>query len=96
MRAVRSFRAGKGFRNGNGKGVGKKKRVAFDDEPVGQAHADVRTREEREFLETIRSQVSLPEYDTFDDYTPTQFGYVTLWSTIIMATQWRCSCHSWA
>ena len=84
MRAIGSFRAGKGFRNGSGKGIGKKKRVAFDDEPSGQTHDDARTREEREFLETVRSEVSLPEYDTFDDYSEmvTQFGYVALWSTI--------------
>lgn len=84
MRGIGSFRAGKGFRNGSGKGLGKKKRVAFDDEPARQPHDDVRTREEREFLETVRSEVSLPEYDTFDDYSEmvTQFGYVALWSTI--------------
>lgn len=84
MRAIGSFRAGKGFRNGSGKGIGKKKRVAFDDEPAGQARDDVRTREEREFLETVRSEVSLPDYDIFDDYSEmvTQFGYVALWSTI--------------
>lgn len=88
MRAIGSFRAGKGFRNGSGKGVGigigRKKRVAFDDEPAGQAHDDARTREEREFLETVRSEVSLSDYDTFDDYSEmvTQFGYVALWSTI--------------
>lgn len=84
MRAIGSFRAGKGFRNGSGKGIGKKKRVAFDDEPAGQAHDDVRTREEREFLETVRSEVALPDYDIFDDYSEmvTQFGVVALWSTI--------------
>lgn len=84
MRAIGSFRSGKGFRNGSGKGIGKKKRVAFDDEPAGQAHDDVRMREEREFLETVRSEVSLPDYDVFDDYSEmvTQFGYVALWSTI--------------
>ncbi|KIJ59796.1 hypothetical protein HYDPIDRAFT_118162 [Hydnomerulius pinastri MD-312] len=82
LRAVESFRAGKGFRNGNGKG-GKKKRVAFEDEPTGQGQ-DARTKEEREFLETVRSEVSLPEYEVFEDYGEmvTQFGYVALWSTI--------------
>ena len=84
MRAIGAFRAGKGFRNASVKGIGKKKRVAFDDEPTGQAHDDAKTREEREFLETVRSEVSLPDYDTFDDYSEmvTQFGYVALWSTI--------------
>ncbi|KAG0697096.1 calcium-activated chloride channel-domain-containing protein [Suillus ampliporus] len=81
LRAVESFRNGKGFRNGSGKGHGKKKRVAFDDEPVGQ---DAHGREEREFLERVRSEVALPEYDVFTDYSEmvTQFGYVALWSTI--------------
>lgn len=81
LRAVESFRNGKGFRNGNGKVHGKKKRVAFDDEPVGH---DVHGREEREFLERVRSEVALPEYDVFTDYSEmvTQFGYVALWSTI--------------
>ncbi|KAF9224572.1 DUF590-domain-containing protein [Gyrodon lividus] len=83
-RAIESFRAGKGFRNVNGKGIGKKKRVAFDDEPAGQGQDDARTREEREFLETVRSEVALPEYEVFEDYSEmaTQFGYVALWSTI--------------
>ncbi|KAG2053751.1 DUF590-domain-containing protein [Suillus hirtellus] len=81
LRAVESFRNGKGFRSGNGKGHGKKKRVAFDDEPVGH---DAQGREEREFLERVRSEVVLPEYDVFTDYSEmvTQFGYVALWSTI--------------
>jgi len=81
LRAVESFRAGKGFRNGNAKGPGRKKRVAFDDEPVGQ---DAHGREEREFLEHVRSEVALPAYDVFTDYSEmvTQFGYVALWSTI--------------
>ncbi|KAG2153495.1 calcium-activated chloride channel-domain-containing protein [Suillus bovinus] len=81
LRAVESFRNGKGFRNGSGKGHGKKKRVAFDDEPVGH---DAHGREEREFLERVRSEVVLPEYDVFTDYSEmvTQFGYVALWSTI--------------
>ncbi|KAG2065926.1 DUF590-domain-containing protein [Suillus decipiens] len=81
LRAVDSFRNGKGFRNINGKIHGKKKRVAFDDEPVGH---DAHGREEREFLERVRSEVVLPEYDVFTDYSEmvTQFGYVALWSTI--------------
>ncbi|KAG1720303.1 calcium-activated chloride channel-domain-containing protein, partial [Suillus lakei] len=81
LRAVESFRNGKGFRNSNGKGHGKKKRVAVDDEPVGH---DAHGREEREFLERVRSEVALPEYDVFTDYSEmvTQFGYVALWSTI--------------
>jgi len=37
-----------------------------------------------ELLEQIRSEVALPEYELFGDYseTITQFGYVTLWSSI--------------
>ncbi|KAI9440392.1 DUF590-domain-containing protein [Lactarius indigo] len=50
----------------------------FEDDKNGAA------RDEREFLERVRREVSLPEYDLFDDYNEmvTQFGYVTLWSTI--------------
>ncbi|KAH7921987.1 DUF590-domain-containing protein [Leucogyrophana mollusca] len=81
LRAVESFRNGKGFRNGNGKGQGKKKRVAFEDDAASQ---DGKGREEREFLERVRSEVALPEYEVFGDYSEmvTQFGYVALWSTI--------------
>ncbi|KZT43215.1 hypothetical protein SISSUDRAFT_978754 [Sistotremastrum suecicum HHB10207 ss-3] len=56
---------------------GKKKRVVFDDEKTGE-------KQEREFLEYVRHQVALPQYQLFDDYSEmvTQFGYVTAWSTI--------------
>jgi anoctamin-10 len=56
----------------------KKKRVGFDDEKSGAA------RDEREFLERVRREVSLPQYALFEDYEEmvTQFGYVALWSTI--------------
>jgi anoctamin-10 len=56
----------------------KKKRVGFDDETPGAA------RDEREFLERVRREVSLPQYVLFEDYDEmvTQFGYVALWSTI--------------
>jgi len=56
----------------------KKKRVGFEDEKTGAA------RDEREFLERVRREVSLPQYDLFEDYNEmvTQFGYVALWSTI--------------
>lgn len=55
-----------------------KKKVAFEDEKLKGG------QEEREFLETVRHQVALPEYDLFMDYNEmaTQFGYVALWSTI--------------
>lgn len=61
-----------------GTGAPKKKRVGFEDDKNGAA------RDEREFLERVRREVSLPEYDLFDDYSEmvTQFGYVALWSTI--------------
>lgn len=59
-------------------GGGKKKRVVFEDE---QEKGGL---EEREFLERVRKEVALPEYELFGDYSEmvTQFGYVVLWSTI--------------
>ncbi|KAI0046519.1 DUF590-domain-containing protein [Auriscalpium vulgare] len=62
----------------SGAGTPKKKRVGFEDEKNGAA------REEREFLERVRREVALPEYELFADYSEmvTQFGYVALWSTI--------------
>ncbi len=61
-----------------GMGTPKKKRVGFEDDKNGAA------RDGREFLERVRREVSLPQYDLFGDYNEmvTQFGYVTLWSTI--------------
>ncbi len=63
---------------GIGMGTPRKKRVGFEDDKNGAA------RDEREFLERVRREVSLPEYDLFEDYNEmvTQFGYVALWSTI--------------
>ncbi|KAJ6580774.1 calcium-activated chloride channel-domain-containing protein [Mycena capillaripes] len=78
LRGVESFRTRKSNGNGNGKGEKGKKRVVFEDEKEkGGA-------EEREFLENVRKEVALPEYETFGDYSEmvTQFGYVALWSTI--------------
>ncbi|KAJ7483438.1 calcium-activated chloride channel-domain-containing protein [Mycena latifolia] len=76
LRAVESFRKGNG--NGNGKGEKGKKRVVFEDEKEKGGE------EEREFLEGVRKEVALPEYELFGDYSEmvTQFGYVALWSTI--------------
>ena len=83
-----AFRAGR--KNGSGSGgtvtpstsgaAAKKtggERVVFDDEEKGE-------KEEREFLEGVRHEVSLPEYTLFADYSEmvTQFGYVAMWSTI--------------
>ncbi|KAJ6621490.1 calcium-activated chloride channel-domain-containing protein [Mycena sp. CBHHK59/15] len=75
LRALGSFRNG----NGNGgKGEKGKKRVVFEDEKEKGGE------EEREFLEGVRREVALPEYELFGDYSEmvTQFGYVALWSTI--------------
>ena len=40
--------------------------------------------EEREFMDRGKREVALPAYDLFADYSEmvTQFGYVSLWSTI--------------
>jgi anoctamin-10 len=66
-------------------GSGKKKRVVFEDEVGNGNGVDVNAKkEEREFLEGVRREVALPEYELFGDYNEmvTQFGYVALWSTI--------------
>lgn len=81
LRGVSSFRNGKKPLN---KSLNKhtaatpRKRVVFEDEKEkGGA-------EEREFLERVREEVALPEYNVFEDYSEMvmQFGYVVLWSTI--------------
>ena len=61
-----------------GLGTPRKKRVGFEDDKNGAA------RDEREFLERVRREVSLPQYELFGDFDEmvTQFGYVALWSTI--------------
>lgn len=55
-----------------------KKRVVFEDEKERGG------MEERVFLDSVREEVALPEYDLFADYSEMviQFGYVALWSTI--------------
>ncbi|XP_006462231.1 hypothetical protein AGABI2DRAFT_206493 [Agaricus bisporus var. bisporus H97] len=55
-----------------------KKRVVFEDEKERGG------MEERVFLDHVREEVALPEYDLFADYSEMviQFGYVVLWSTI--------------
>ena len=60
----------------NGSGV--KKRVVFEDEKERGGMV------ERQFLDNIREEAALPEYDLFVDYNEMvmQFGYVVLWSTI--------------
>lgn len=73
----------------NGKPIissgGKKKRVVFEDEERG-------AKEEREFVEKVRKEVALPQYQLFSDYQEmiTQFGYVTLWSTIWPLASGKC------
>ena len=50
--------------------------------------ANINTNEEENkeegYLDQVREEVELPEYDLFGDYSEMviQFGYVTLWSTI--------------
>jgi len=96
VRFIDSIRNGKSkrghSRNGSG---GKKKRVVFEDEVAKQqqpggtnekvaSESEQERKEDREFLERVRSEVALPPYDLFADYSEmvTQFGYVVLWSTI--------------
>ncbi|KAF9480330.1 DUF590-domain-containing protein [Pholiota conissans] len=57
---------------------GAKKRVVFEDEKERGGMA------ERAFLDKVREEAALPEYDLFADYSEMviQFGYVVLWSTI--------------
>lgn len=57
---------------------GVKKRVVFEDEKEKGG------MEEREFLDGVRKEAALAEYELFGDYSEmvTQFGYVAMWSTI--------------
>ncbi len=57
---------------------GTKKRVVFEDEQERGGLV------ERAFLDKVREEAALPEYDLFVDYSEmvVQFGYVVLWSTI--------------
>jgi hypothetical protein len=79
-RAFTSVRSGKRRPSLSGASTSssKKKRVGFEDDKNGAA------REEREFLERVRREVSLPQYNLFEDYNEmvSQFGYVALWSAI--------------
>ena len=58
--------------------AGVKKRVVFEDEKEKGG------MEEREFLDRVRAEAALPEYDIFVDYNEmvVQFGYVVVWSSI--------------
>lgn len=55
-----------------------RKRVVFEDEKERGG------LEERVFLDRVRHEAALPEYDLFVDYNEMviQFGYVAVWSTI--------------
>ncbi|KDQ06303.1 hypothetical protein BOTBODRAFT_121703 [Botryobasidium botryosum FD-172 SS1] len=70
------------FRNGKGPRAGSRKKVKFEDEK--HASSVVETKEERELMDQINAEVALPQYELFGDYAEmvTQFGYVTLWSSI--------------
>ncbi|EJF64021.1 hypothetical protein DICSQDRAFT_100582 [Dichomitus squalens LYAD-421 SS1] len=92
LRAVNSVRSGKGLSfaapaagagNGNGNG-GKKKRVMFEGQSAHSEAEQLADQEEREFMDRVKREVALPAYDLFTDYSEmvTQFGYVSLWSTI--------------
>ena len=73
-KAIAAFRKSKSTATDNGT----KKRVVFEDEKERGG------MEERVFLDRVRAEAALPEYDLFVDYNEmvVQFGYVVLWSTI--------------
>jgi anoctamin-10 len=64
--------------NMNSLTTSRKKRVVFEDEQEKGGMA------ERVFLERVREEAALPEYELFGDFSEmvTQFGYVVLWSAI--------------
>lgn len=80
LRAVAKFRSKRAASStpaGSPNGKNKKKVIFEDEKPKGGV-------QEVEFLESVREQAALPEYDLFVDYNEmvTQFGYVAMWSTI--------------
>jgi len=93
LRAVASLRQGKGLNlsgHASSQSIdGKKngKRVSFEDQAGDGEVVKVTEGDEKEgkaFMEEVWRQVSLPQYELFQDYSEmvTQFGYVALWSTI--------------
>ncbi|KAI0793794.1 DUF590-domain-containing protein [Fomes fomentarius] len=93
LRAIASIRSGKGLSlaapaagAGNSNSIGgKKKRVMFEDQSADSEVERLAIQgEEREFMDGVKKEVALPAYDLFADYSEmvTQFGYVSLWSTI--------------
>ncbi|KAG5643871.1 hypothetical protein DXG03_009501 [Asterophora parasitica] len=78
FRAIASLRNSKKTAEGANTKSGVKKRVVFEDEKEKGG------MEEREFLDRVRAEAALPDYEIFTDYDEmvTQFGYIALWSTI--------------
>ena len=84
LRWFDAFRKGKMTMKGlvsfgnSGDSTGTKKRVVFEDEKEKGG------MEERAFLDSVREEAALPEYDIFVDYNEmvVQFGYVVVWSAI--------------
>ncbi|KXN83968.1 hypothetical protein AN958_00612 [Leucoagaricus sp. SymC.cos] len=78
MRSVTSFWNGKNTPKQGSPGAEPKKRVVFEDEKEKGG------MEERKYLDKVREEMMLPEYNLFADYSEMviQFGYVVLWSTI--------------
>jgi hypothetical protein len=78
LRFVTAFRNGKNTSKSGPPEGEPKKRVVFEDE---KERGGI---EERKYLDKVREEVALPEYDLFVDYNEMviQFGYVVLWSTI--------------
>lgn len=83
---IRKFKAYRNARKEKADAVDeKKKKVAFEDEvKPGGSESEKESKDDREFLEKIRSEVAMPPPDLFTEYNEmiTQFGYVALWSTI--------------
>jgi len=82
-KGIQEFRSGRGKETMVGGPAGmsskmKKKRVEWEDEKTASGMSD----DDRAFLDDIRTEVTLPEYQLFGDYSEmiTQFGYVVLWS----------------
>ena len=91
LRAVASARSGKGLSlaapaagASSSNGNSKKKRVMFEDQSAHSEAEQLANEEEREFMDRVKREVALPAYYLFTDYSEmvTQFGYVSLWSTI--------------
>ncbi|KIY72484.1 DUF590-domain-containing protein [Cylindrobasidium torrendii FP15055 ss-10] len=73
------LRAWENYRNGKGLPTTLLRAVT-----VENIEHELSENEEHQFLENVRYEASLPEYNLFFDYSEmvTQFGYVAVWSTI--------------